>query len=212
MKLPQDKKERTQILVLIGIVSILAAYGLYQLVQITVIQPRRDNTARTAQLEKDVREARLIVSQSHGNEQRNRELLAKIKEYSDRHLLQRRLGGNLFLGASEQVEGWFRQAGLETPNIRDGGPRAVYGRGDAVRDMVWAYTVGVSLRAGLHDLAKLLKIIEESDPCVTVVQLSIAAGNASDPRTLPQHAISFNVQWPMWRDDDYRATLEGMTP
>jgi hypothetical protein len=212
MKLPQDKKERTQILVLIGIVSILAIYGLYQLVQIKVIQPRRDNATRMAQLEKDIREARLIVSQSRGNEQRNRELLAKIKEYSARHLLHPRLGGNLILGASEQVEGWFRQAGLETPDIRDGGRRAVYGRSDPVRDMVWAYTVGVSFRAGLHDLAKLLKIIEESDPCVTVVQLSIAAGNASDPRTVPQHAISFNVQWPMWRDDDYRATLENMTP
>lgn len=212
MKLPEDKKERTQILVLIGIVAILALYGLFQGVMRGLVAPRQQHRARIEVLEGQVREANLVVRQSRGDDQRNRELLERIRVYSENHLPVPRLGGNLILGASEQIERWFKQAGLDRPTIQELGRRAVEptaGR-DATRDLVYSYSVRVSFNAGLHDVATILKIIEDSDPCVTITMLSVGADATPGPDMLPAHSVSFVIQWPIWRDDDFRTTLEGM--
>ena len=212
MKLPEDKKERTQIIVLIVIVSALALYGLFQVVLRGLMAPRKERRERIAVLEQNIREASLTVRQSQGDEQRNRELIERMREYSDRHLLRPRLGGNLSLGANEKVKVWFREAGLDEPVFQELGRRAVEPArgGDAVRDLVHAYSARVSFKAGLHDVARVMKTIEDSDPCVTVVSLSVTADPKPAPDMLPQHDVAFVIQWPIWRDDDFRGTLEAM--
>ena len=214
MKLPEDKKERTQILALIGIVAVLALYGLYQGILRGLVAPRQQRRARIETLEGQVREANLVVRQARGDDQRNRDLLEQIQAYSDQHLLVPRLGGNLILGASERIERWFEEAGLERPAIQEIGRRAVEpsaGR-DAMRDLVYSYSVRVTFNAGLHAIAHVLKIIEDSDPCVTITMLSIGADSSPPPDALPAHNVSFVIQWPIWRDDDFRNTLKDMQP
>lgn len=212
MKLPEDKKERMQMLALIAIMAVLALYGLYQFVMRGLVVPRKERRERIAVLERDIREANLIVRQSQGDEQRNREMIERMREYSDRHLLEPRLGGNLSLGANEKVKAWFRSAGLNMSAFQEIGRRAIEPArgGDAVRDLVHAYSVRVSFKASLHDVARVLKTIEDSDPCVTVTTLSVSADPRPGPDMAPQHDVAFVIQWPIWRDDDFRTTLETM--
>ncbi len=218
MKLPENKKERTQIIVLLVIVAALAGYGLFLGVSRALMAPRRERRARIAVLERQIREARPVVNHARGDEQRNREILEQIREYSKRHLLEPQLGGNLLLGATEQVQTWFQSAGLPMPTIAEHGGRS--GRsaiepargGDPVRDLVWSYSVRLAFKAGLHDIANVLRAIETSDPFVTVTALTVSADRRPTTDALPQHDVSFVVQWPIWRDDDFRKELESITP
>ncbi|MCX7590005.1 MAG: hypothetical protein N2255_00085, partial [Kiritimatiellae bacterium] len=62
-----------------------------------------------------------------------------------------------------------------------------------------------TLRTGLFDLVRLLSALETANPYLCVVSLSITPQTAGDPE---RHNVSFDVQWPVWNDENTLIDLE----
>ena len=67
-----------------------------------------------------------------------------------------------------------------------------------------SYNLRVTLNTGVHNLIRFLKGIEEGNPYITLSNLSIGA-RKEDPAN---HAISFEIQWPVWAEPTMGETLE----
>ncbi len=208
MKLPEDRKERMQILVLGALVTATLLYVIVHFGVWGMFDARHAHRDRIAELDTRIREAENLRARAAGSPQQYRETLEEIQAHAQRHLLQPRLGGNLLIGASEQVAPWFEAMDMPMPEIREIGRTESQGRrGPRERQQVWSYAVALTFRCGFHELTRLLEIVENSDPCVTVSHVSVRADSPAPPDQLPQHPVSVRVEWPIWRDDDMWARV-----
>ena len=207
MKLPENKKERIQMLVLLGI-SVLAllyfaiAFGIKP-----IIKNKKDRIAKIAELETKARDLKALLAQASGDSWEIKQALAKIKEYSDKYLLQPRLGENYFLGASETVEQWFKDAGIDKDAVKasvsETGKVPVQ-QAEAARRAVSAYKIRIVLQCDLLELIRLVKIIEDSSPFLCITDLGIRAQTGVPEK----HQVAFTVEWPVWTESDMPARLD----
>jgi hypothetical protein len=208
MKLPDDKKQRTQVLVLIGMGVLLVLVGLY--FGIGYVRDRKKAIAqKTEELTENIRKANLEIDQMSKDRKVNTETLLRIKDLSERYLLKPRIGNSYVLPATEIVEGQAQKLDLATTEaalrvgelgLSDVGAS----RGKAALP-VRAYTAHVSLLCGYNDAVRLIRAIEDANPLLSVLNVSIVGRAAPHVDT---HAVDFDVQWPVWSDQDMPGKLE----
>jgi hypothetical protein len=202
MKLPENKKERIQVIVLLVVGALAVLYAGIKLGLGPVLKSKKDRVARMEQLQTKVKDAQMLLDQTAGDGPRNHETLDKINDFSDKHILKPRLGENLLLPATEMVERWAVEAGLKLS------PPAEMGRSDipqveSARTAVRAYGLAFSLTCSTFELTRLLRVIEKANPCITVTRLSIV-GNPAQPE---KHTVNFSIQMPIWADSEMPAKV-----
>ncbi len=208
MKLPSDKDKRNKIFIAIGIAVAAIGYGVYTFGVKPVVAKRQVAYARISELEDLLWRGRKDIDMIHHHRRQNWETLSEILEISEtkRQILRPNLG-NYRLVASHIVGRHAERLGLKiaainqmTPSDRKPGPGA---KSDPNAPRFRAYTVNVSLSAGLSDLALLIGALERENPYLCISRLGVI-GNANTPE---QHNISFDVQWPIWIDPSHPMQL-----
>ena len=201
MNLPEDPKERTQILVLAGIVGLTVIAALVMF----VIKPQAAKKAvideESALIENELSSTRKDIARMNKGRVRNHEILKELVALSDHgeHILQPHFGRNYLLVAKEIVGRHAKTSGAEV-HLREAGfsgaprnPRAL------TPSMVRYYNIQLTLKnGGIHELYRLLKELEIHGPYINVTDISIA-GSATTPG---KHTITARVQWPVWVKED----------
>jgi hypothetical protein len=195
MKLPADKKTRTQALILAALLLTAAIWGVVIGVVAPLRRAARLRTGRIETLRADIRTAERRVGLIASDETANSNLLERIKA-EDAYVLHSRLG-NYLLSATEELDVHAREAAVDIDAITEVGVSVRPEKKDqAVVRALNMYTANVKLRAGLHDLVRLLETATAANPYLTVTGIEIDARAATPGR----HEISVALQWPIWND------------
>lgn len=204
MKLPENKQERTKILALI---LVGVGMGLYIIVSFGVkplLKSRAKKQARIEELKQEIEKVDKKVKLMARDEKLNRETIREIKEISDEHVLQPRLG-NYLLVAAEIIEGFAAKLGIPLQGIVPIGPSEIRPiSGNASDPVLKAYTVRVTLESSYGEMTRLIQEIESDNPLLCAVNVGIAGRPKENPE---KHKISFDVQWPTWVDPELPVKL-----
>ncbi len=205
MKLPDDPKEKTKILILIGIGVVAVLYTTIAL----VVKPLFAEKAR-CRIEIAALEAKLEMAQRDMNRMLkdrpgNTRALEQIVDVSNRRLfiLHPSLG-NYELGARAYLENQSQSAGVALTTIREIGitqiPKPAKGPALAFK----SYNLRVGIQAGMHDALRLVEAIEKNNPYLSVSSLSVV----SRPESPGRHEITMEIQWPIWEDPQMSEIIE----
>ena len=184
----------------LALVFIGAAGVLFAVVQLGItpfLRARTEKIQRLAELRDAIADAGLEITRMERDREENREVVLEIKEFTDRHVLRRRLG-NLLLGATEVIESHaalMNRASVDA--IREVGvadlPTAKKKASDSTFRL---YTVRVTMQAGIHDILRFIQALETENPCVCVSSLGIESRTAD----MARHLVTMEIQWPVWAD------------
>lgn len=202
-QLPEDPKERTKWLVIIGIVAVVVLV-LVGMCFNKIMAEKKAVTAEIEKVNKDLKDANMKIELKKRDIVDNAQVLAELKEVSDKHLLKSVLGNSLLV-ARDIIAQHAKEANVQIDPVRDVrqiGEDPVPCPGGKVK----GYTVKVTTMCGYHDLVRLIRAIEKGNPylCVTGVFIT---GQRSEPYNY-KHQVSFDVQWPTWMNADTPATID----
>ncbi len=197
MKLPENKKERIQIFVLVGIgLSVLLYLGGSYAIK-PLLNKRTERLDKIEALRDEIemaeRGARMVQASKTVNDETVSEIL-EISEASG-YILKARLG-NYLLGATEIIEAAARQARVELESVVASSTRDIPARENDPSPFR-LYAARVNAACGVHDFVRMVQHLEEGNPFIAITKLSIQ-GEAARPGT---HTTTFDVEWPIWRDE-----------
>ena len=197
MKLPEDKQQRTKLLIVIALASILVILGITHGIIGPSVKYKKDLRARLADNSDQVAAAKDQIRRVSRAFAADRERVARIVELSDEHVLHPVIG-NYLLSATEIIEKHAQALDLKTAPLREVGiseiPRP---RKSKIENALKCYAVRVSLSCGYDDLCKLLTSLEQDNPYLTITGLGITGQPDTDPE---RHSVTFDIQWPVWAD------------
>lgn len=200
MKLPDNKKERMQVLVLVAIFGVGALYGLF----VGVIKPLKARRAvqgdEVAELRENIRIANIEIAQMKTDRRANDLVKADLRDITQAsgYILEARLG-NYLLSATEIIEAAARDAGVIIESPREIGISQLPEKTKTKTSGTFAiYTARIGFVGTFHDLIRLLYSIEKSNPYLCVASISATAS----PKARDMHVIMFDVQWPVWADEE----------
>ena len=206
MKLPEDKKERAKILILIAIGAVLAVYGVGFLVVKPLLKGKTEQSEQIASLQEKLRRAGLAINRIESDKASISNSLTELDVIANQKgmVLRDRLG-NFLLGATEIIDTHAREADISGQVVSENGiskvPQSTKRTAPPIFD---TYTVTVHLEAGVHELLRMLQSLERSNPYLCVSSLVITG----QPGKPGKHAVSFEVQWPIWADSKMPQRLQ----
>lgn len=229
MKLPQSKKERQQLLIVVGIVIVGIMYAVWTFVYQPILAKRSEAAVQTKALEDQIAGAEAQIRRIPMLERDLHNLVTNLLEISERQMLQAQLG-NYLISAREILNRQARSLNILTvqidevglvpmPRPKDKGrpkprpaeegsapaqaatPAAPAGPPPAT---IQAYTVRVTTACGYHDLRRWIKLLEEEYAYAAINSIMITAR----PENAMEHQITFEVQWPVWVDQEMRVQLQ----
>lgn len=198
MKLPTNKKERVQILVLIGVGVVVVLYLLIQMGIRPLIASYRQSRD---QLEKKCGELdakNKDLARRPRLQKEHEEINARIDEYTAKYILKPKLSSYRIV-AQEYLDAVAAQNDVKLENFSEIGITEMLGKGkDGSKLSLRSYGVRVSGNAGFRNLTRLLEQIEKDNTMVCVGEMVINARAASPER----HQISLTFYWPIWGEPD----------
>jgi hypothetical protein len=207
MKLPDDPKERSQLMVLMGIFGMDAVYGIYMAASSVVMKPQREKQEQIEEITEKLRKANDAIELMPMSQKNNDKHIAIISEIDSKYVLHPRMGKNYLLPAEEFVREQEAASDSKVISVKEIGisefptPEPPKATGDAhapkPKPKVYAfkiYTVRVEVAEGLHNLIKLIKQIESAHPLVSISTINITP----EEETPFIHNMSFDIQWPIW--------------
>lgn len=209
MNLPTDPKKRMQVLVGIGVGVLAVIVAVIYFGVMPTLAAKKAMQGEIQSLQDEIDSAQKKIDQMPKDREKNREVLTKTREITAKYFIRPVLT-SYPLRVNELIEPEVRKLGL----AMDASPRDMgvmdLPEPPGVKKMIRAYTSRISLQCGYNDLRKLVRQIEESNPYLSVLAISIAAG---DPVKSPEaHAVSLELQWPTWgdRQDTMDTKLDGL--
>lgn len=203
MKLPEDRADKIKVLALIAVGAAAVIYAVIQLGLTPLLRSQRARRERIRELEESLRIAGAEIKSADGAGRDTTDVLAAIMAFSNSHVLHPRLG-NYLLGATEALEAHAARAGLPLGSIRE------IGRADVPKpanraggNLLKYYAVRTGVVCGYFDFTRLLQAIEEANPYLCVANFTVASQSTPD-----KHAITFDVQFPVWADPEMPAALQ----
>lgn len=201
-QLPTDKNERNKVLFMIGFVSIGILYAVITFGLLPYFARVRADRDRLAELDDLLWRADRDIRQTRQNLNRNIEIINEILDISEtqRYILRPSLG-NYLLVAESVLQQNADQIGVTIRNIREtsGPPPAASAATANQLPAFWPYAVSFTMTAGLHDFLQFVHTLQNNNPYVALISVSITAGPDNNPE---QHAINATIQWPVWKDPD----------
>lgn len=202
MKLPDNKKQRTQIFVLTGLASCGLLYALWAFVYQPYRERRAEADQQMEQREREVRQAQLLIQGGAGGEQRLRELTEELVEISEQYFLHPRLG-NYFLEAREIVRRHAEASGVLHWRAEEVGLTPMPRPRAAGEHAVQGFAVGIRAECGYAVFLDWVRRLEEENPLLNLYGFTIAA----QPEKPHLHQIRFELRWPVWVDPAQRQAV-----
>jgi Tfp pilus assembly protein PilO len=194
MKLPEDRKQRIQVLVLIGIGCVVVLILLAQFAIVPIIDSRR-KLAETreeyrARLEKAQRELKASAQIQAEFDEVTRQLQAIASDYLLRPIL-----GSYLVGVTEAMEPRAKETGFVLDDIQERGVQALrlQAKETAGQRPYNAYSAQISGQGSYAEIMAFLNAIETRNPYVCVTELRIS-GQPDNPS---QHRVSLRIEWPI---------------
>lgn len=192
MRLPTNKKERMQVLVLIGmgvvvVLVVLVQFGLMPLLE-SRNKLREDREELRARLDKARRELRASTQVQAEFD----DVTARLESIAADYLLKPILGSYL-VGATETVEARAREAGFPLEDVQERGIQAIRLRAKETSTRYSAYSVQVNGQGSYDQIVSFLTAIEASNPFVCVTEIKVM-GQADAPE---RHRVTFRIEWPI---------------
>lgn len=201
MKLPEDSEERKKILLLIGIGVITLGYVGFNFVLSPYFKSKK---ARQAQIEKVERKIWLAKRDIHmipENLDKNNNIISEILDVSDnkRQILKPDIANHYLLPARNVIEQQAQRMNLSITEIREI-PHHKPPNGNDEEDpngpRFEPYTVNVSLQCSFYEFSQLLKALEDNNPYLCITRIGVIG----QPDNVMKHAVTFDVEWPVWID------------
>jgi hypothetical protein len=203
MKLPADRKEKTKVLVLIGL-GVLAIVSVTTQGMVGLTAHKRTIAVELEDLKFQTQTARRDVLQAEGLRPRNAEAIARVMKASNSYVLHPILG-NYRLGATEFLQRLAAESGVELTGLQEVGimdlPRAGEGKG---KSAFKAYTARASIECDYFTLLAFLHRLERANPLLCLATLSVASQGEKIP---DKHRATLGVQWPIWADEAMVETM-----
>jgi hypothetical protein len=197
MKFPEDKKQRNQMFILIGlgvaIVLVVVYFGVSWLVGF-----KKSNEAKRVEFKDKIDAANREIDMKSKDEKLRKDVLEKTKDISDKYVLNPTLGSYV-LPAAKKLAAYASAVNivLENKDIREMGTSEL--GTDKGNPILQVYTARVGLQCSYNDLVRLLREIESSNPYVSVTDIAVAGRRETDKE---KHSVQFEVQWLIWRDPE----------
>ena len=203
MRLPENKESRQKVLALIALGVVGVAYGIWIGVYDPIRRGRDEAKVKISQLEEDLRTARIQIQRTGATKFELQEVTRNLVEYSEKEMLQPRLG-NYLLQAREILSESGRAAGINDFTVTEMGlvdlPLQPKKTNLVATISVRAYSARVTAECGTDALVEWLRLLEEGNSLLAISHITISA----QPEKVQKHAARFEVQWPVWMDPTMR--------
>jgi hypothetical protein len=194
MKLPEGRKQRAQVFVLMGIGVVIVLSVLAQFILVPILDSRR-KLAETreeyaARLEKAHRELKAAAQIQVEFDQVTGQLRAIASDYLLHPIL-----GSYLVGVSEAMEPRARETGFVIEDVQERGVQALRLRAKETVGLrpYNAYSVQISGQGSYDEIKAFLKAVEDRNPYVCITELKIS-GQADNPA---RHRASLRIEWPI---------------
>ena len=203
MHLPENKESRQKVLALIALGVVGVAYGIWIGVYDPIRRGRDEAKVKISQLEEDLRTARIQIQRTGATKIELQEVTRNLVEYSEKEMLQPRLG-NYLLQAREILSESGRAAGISDFSVTEMGlvdlPLQPKKTNLVATISVRAYSARVTADCGTDALVEWIRLLEEENSLLAISHITISA----QPENVQKHAARFEVQWPVWIDPTMR--------
>ena len=198
MKLPDTKKERIQTiaLIIIGVIFVIYVSGSYAIKPL--LKKRSDQLNGIEDLKSKIEMVENVIHLIKRSQQANAEVVSEILSITEtsNYVMKARLG-NYLIGATELLEKAAKKTDISIKSIKELSVTAIPSLNKSSNPFQ-LYTIAISVECGIHDLVLLLNNIEKSNPYLAISKIEIVGR----PLKAGEHSISFNVQWPIWKDEN----------
>lgn len=194
MKLPENRKERIQIFVLIGIGAVAVVYALAQLALAPVLEARQKLRETLADQQAKLEKAQRELKYAPGIQREYDAVVRQLETIRNENVLRPILGSYL-VGVTEQVEAAARGNGMRVDEVKEIGIMDLPGKAKENQQLrpFKAYAVLVNAQGSYESIWKFLQAMEGRNAflCVTELQLSGQGENVE------RHRIALRMEWPI---------------
>jgi len=202
MKLPEDKKQRTQVLALIGIGAVVVVVLIFQMPMVgilPIIKAKKEKRAKIEQLIIDIGKANKEVEQEKKDKVEDINTLKKIRDNAANYVIVPELG-NYEIPAANYIDAIAQKLDLKLEAKRQLGLSA-----DNGQTFFRIFSLRVTLECSYEEAVKFVKEVENGNPLISVVNIAITG---QSPPKQEKHMVSFDVQWPAWTDPEMPAKMD----
>lgn len=193
MKLPENKKERIQVFVLIGVGVVLALYAIVQLGVMPLVQSRRNLKAAHDDLERKIMKAKVELDREPALREEFSKVTTELNGIIESNVLHPTLGSYL-VGVTETVEQAAKQVGITVSAVQEVGirdwPRS---KVDKSAGVFKSYGVQMIGDASFMEVRAFLEKMETDNPFLCVTEVRIA-GRPDKP---DRHSVTVRMEWPI---------------
>lgn len=194
MKLPENKKDRIQVFVLIGIGVVAVLYAITQLV-VSPYLASKQKLRETLQQKKDkLEKAQRELNFAPNIKAEFDSVIAELDKLREAYILRPILGSYL-VGVSETLEAQARALNIKMDEVSEIGirelPRA--GKKDVTVRNFKSYTVQVSAKVSYEQATSFITKLEELNPYLCISDIHIK-GQTENPE---QHQLIIRIEWPI---------------
>ena len=193
MKLPAGKKERLQVLVLIGMGVIVLLIVIVQFVFIPILASRKALAEKRDDYMGQLSKARRELTASPQIQAEFDGVTGRLQGIASNYLLHPILGSYI-VGITESLEPYGRDSGFTIEDVQERGVQAIRlsAKDTGVRPYN-AYSFQIAGQGSLDQVVAFLRIVEQRNPYLCLTELRISAQSDSPLR----HRVSMRLEWPL---------------
>jgi hypothetical protein len=212
MKLPENKKERIQVMALICIGVFGVLYAAIQLGLSPILDDAKKKRERLSDLQDKVSNAERFMKVRERHTSDNIRAISNIFYISENYLLEPEVG-NYLLPAKGLVARYTAAVGIPDVSVEGLGQFAIpvsraTEASESAKRAFKAYAVRVSCTGTYSNLVALTRIIAQENPMLAFGTVQMSAIRKSPQK----HQISLVLRWPIWADqsivEELRAQYE----
>lgn len=193
MKLPEGKKERTQVFVLIGMGIVVILIMIVQFVIVPILAARRALVERQEEYIAKLDKARRELNASPRIQEEFDAVRGRLQGIASNYLL-RPILGSMLVGVTEALEPCVHDSGFTVEDIQERGVQSLrLTAKDAGTQPYNAYSFLVNGQGSLEQISAFLRATEQHNPYICVTELKITAQSDSPLR----HRASLRLEWPL---------------
>ncbi len=196
-------KEQKQIAALIGVGVLVVLAALYQFALVPLLDSIEQRRQETTKLRDDLARATTALKQEVRAQAESLALKAQLDKLTQTSVAPY---GNTFAWVTEQLFQAAKDTGVELEGLSGGGqPLGAPTTTDPAGRTFTAFSAQMTLQCNYGDLLRFLRCLEDRNPLVTVINLSID-GRAQTPE---RHQMSLALEWPTWIQSPTNAPVAG---
>lgn len=193
MKLPENKRERVLVFIMIGMGVVLLCYAVFQLGILPVLEAKKKTEAELGDYQDKLAKARKELSFASQISAEYNAAAAQIEKISSENVLRPILGSYL-VGVTETLERLAREVSLKVDDVQEVGMQSFPAKKkDGFPPAFRSYSVQAGGSGSYEQIFSFVKLVEERNPYVCVTEIRIS-GQGDNPE---RHRMSLRIEWPV---------------